>query len=102
MSRKRTATSTEIRRPNAVRPAWDFPFANAAARTNVAPMPIDADAIAEAERAGFDLSLVDSSLALTHEQRAEQHDSALALVLEFDRIRRERDAHFESAHPAPR
>ena len=58
------------------------------------------DPIAEAAQAGFDLSLVDACLALTHEQRAEQHDAALALVLEFDRIRRERDVHFESAHSA--
>jgi hypothetical protein len=49
-------------------------------------------AIEEAEKAGFDLSLVDESLALSHEERARQHDQALALVLEFDRIRTERDA----------
>ncbi len=49
------------------------------------------DAIEEAVRAGFDLSLVDESLRLTPEQRALQHDQALALVLEFDRIRRDRD-----------
>ena len=58
-------------------------------------------AIAEAELAGIDLSLVDASLALTHEERASQHDQALALVLEFDRIRRERDAKLESTAPAP-
>jgi hypothetical protein len=50
------------------------------------------EAIEEAEKAGFDLSLVDESLALSHEERARQHDQALALVLEFDRIRNERDA----------
>ncbi|HTQ31825.1 MAG TPA: hypothetical protein VMI53_11505 [Opitutaceae bacterium] len=49
------------------------------------------DAIDEAEKAGFDLSLVEASLALTPEERARQHDQALALVLEFDRIRRERE-----------
>jgi hypothetical protein len=48
-------------------------------------------AIEEAERAGFDLSLVDESLRLTHEERARQHDQALALVLELDRLRRDRD-----------
>jgi len=53
---------------------------------------VENNAIGDAERAGFDLSLVDASLALSHEQRARQHDQALALVLEFDRIRRERDA----------
>jgi len=50
------------------------------------------DGIAEAERAGFDLSLVDANLLLTPEQRALKHDQALALVLELDRIRQERDA----------
>ena len=40
-------------------------------------------AIAEAERVGFDLSLVDCNLELTHEQRLLQHDSALELVLEM-------------------
>lgn len=55
-----------------------------------------AQAIEEAEKAGFDLSLVDESLALSHEERARQHDQALALVLEFDRIRNERDAKPES------
>ena len=48
------------------------------------------DPIEEAEKAGFDLSLMNANLALTHEERARQHDQALALVLEFDRIRRER------------
>jgi hypothetical protein len=60
------------------------------------------DAIEEAEKAGFDLSLVEASLALTPEERARQHDQALALVLEFDRIRRERDAKFESPVAAAR
>jgi hypothetical protein len=51
---------------------------------------LDNSAIVEAERAGFDLSLVDASLALSPEMRAAQHDQALALVLEFDRIREQR------------
>jgi hypothetical protein len=55
------------------------------------------DTIEEAKKAGFDLSLVEASLALTPEERARQHDQALALVLEFDRIRRERDAKLELA-----
>ena len=38
-------------------------------------------AIEEARRAGFDLDLLDSNLALTPEQRALRHDSALELVL---------------------
>jgi len=52
----------------------------------------DERAIEEAARAGFDLSLIDANLALTHEERARQHDRALALVLEFDQIRHARDA----------
>jgi hypothetical protein len=60
------------------------------------------DAIEEAEKAGFDLSLVEASLALKPEERARQHDQALALVLEFDRIRRERDAKLESSAAAAR
>jgi len=51
---------------------------------------MDDPAIREAEKAGFDLSLVDASLRLTPEERARQHDHALSLVLEFDRIRQER------------
>ena len=39
---------------------------------------------------------MEASLALTPEERARQHDQALALVLEFDRIRRDRDAKLES------
>ena len=57
-------------------------------------------AIEEAERAGFDLSLVDENLALRPEDRARRHDQALDLVLELDRIRRERDAKFESSAAA--
>ncbi len=40
-------------------------------------------AIAEAERAGFDPSLVDSNLRLTVEERLLRHDSALEFVLEL-------------------
>jgi hypothetical protein len=45
----------------------------------------------EAEKAGFDLSLAEASLMISHEERAKQHDQALSLVLEFDRIRQERN-----------
>ena len=58
--------------------------------------------IEEAERAGFDLSLVDESLRLTHEERARQHDQALALVLELDQLRRERNAKSEPTTPEAR
>jgi hypothetical protein len=59
-------------------------------------------AIQVAEEAGFDLSLLDCSLRLSHEERARQHDGALALVLELDRIRRERDAKLKSPSSTPR
>ena len=45
------------------------------------------DPIAEAQRAGFDLSLVEHSLALMPAERAQEHDGALALVLGLERIR---------------
>jgi hypothetical protein len=38
-------------------------------------------AIAEAERAGFDLSLVDYNLSLTPEERCLQHAAALEFAL---------------------
>ncbi len=44
------------------------------------------NAIAEAEKAGFDLSLVDSNLRLTVEERMLRHDSALEFVLELRAI----------------
>lgn len=58
------------------------------------------DAIEVALRAGFDLSLVDASLRLTPEERASQHDQALSLVLEFDRIRQARSEKPEPTSPA--
>jgi hypothetical protein len=62
---------------------------------------LDNSAIEEAERAGFDLSLVDASLAVSPETRAIQHDQALALVLELDRIRRQRNEQPQPTTPAP-
>jgi hypothetical protein len=43
-------------------------------------MTADEKAIEEAEKAGFDLSLVDSNLALSLEERLLRHDSALELA----------------------
>jgi hypothetical protein len=40
--------------------------------------------IEEAERAGFDLSLIDESLSYSYEQRALYHQAALNLVLEME------------------
>jgi hypothetical protein len=47
------------------------------------------DAIEEARRAGFDLDLLDSNLALTPEERWRQHDTALKLVEEYETTRGE-------------
>lgn len=50
-------------------------------------------AIEEAERAGFDLSLIDVSLGYSYDKRAQQHQAALELALELERIGRQlRDA----------
>jgi len=46
------------------------------------------NAIDEAERAGFDMSLIDANLGYSYEQRVLLHDSALELALEFERIGR--------------
>jgi hypothetical protein len=43
----------------------------------------------EAQRAGFDVSLVDVSLRYSYDKRAEQHQVALELVLELERIGRQ-------------
>lgn len=43
-------------------------------------------AIQEAQKAGFDLTLVDESLRCSYEQRARQHQVALALALELEKI----------------
>ena len=41
--------------------------------------------IEAAIQAGIDISLIDASLRLTYEERALQHQSALQLMLEFER-----------------
>ncbi|MBS0614774.1 MAG: hypothetical protein JSS24_16530 [Proteobacteria bacterium] len=46
-------------------------------------------AIEEAERAGIDLSLVEVSLGYSYDKRAEQHQAALELALELERIGRQ-------------
>ena len=57
----------------------------------------DQTAIEEAIKAGFDLSLIDSNLALTPEERVLRHESALELVLAL----REAAAAHEKSAPAP-
>jgi hypothetical protein len=52
-------------------------------------------ALDEARRAGIDLDLLDSNLALTYEQRVLRHESALELVLAL----REAGANYEKSAP---
>jgi hypothetical protein len=80
-------------------PVWMFD-ANARAHRLTLVQAFNDDAIEAAQKAGFDLSLVDASLKLSLEERAKQHDQALSLVLEFDRIRQARSAKPESTSPA--
>jgi hypothetical protein len=74
--------------------------ANARAHRLIPVKAFNDDAIKMAQKAGFDLSLVDASLRLSLEERATQHDQALSLVLEFDRIREARSEKPESTSPA--
>ena len=50
------------------------------------------DALEQARRAGFDLDMLDTNLALTPEERLRQHDTALEFVLELEEARIARDA----------
>ena len=52
----------------------------------------DDKAIEEAERAGFDLSLVDSNLRLADDDRAARHEGALAFAWELRKAGRDYDA----------
>lgn len=54
-----------------------------------------AKALEEAQRAGIDLDLLDSNLALTHEERVLRHESALELVWAL----REAGATYEKSSP---
>lgn len=66
----------------------------------VAPMVARTTAIEEAERAGFDLSLIDESLTLSYDQRGLQHQEALNLALELERAGRELRERSQPADPA--
>lgn len=46
-------------------------------------------AIEEAERAGIDMSLIETSLGYSYDKRAIQHQAALELALELERIGRQ-------------
>ena len=58
-------------------------------------------AIADAERAGIDLSLIDVNLSYSYEQRAIQHQEALNLALELERVGRELRERNQSFVKAP-
>jgi hypothetical protein len=60
-------------------------------------MTPEKDALEEARRAGFDLSLLDVTLALSTEERWRQHDTALDLALELVEAKEARDARLRSA-----
>lgn len=66
------------------------------------PNAIATTAAQEAEQAGFDLSLVDESLRISPEQRALQHQRALALALELEKIGRQLRDRTQSTSAAPR
>jgi pheromone shutdown protein TraB len=59
-------------------------------------------ALEEARRAGIDLDLIDSNLALTVEQRWKQHDAALELALMLETAGKIRDARLQSIASASR
>ncbi len=59
-------------------------------------VPTDEQIIADARSAGVDIEALEHNLTLTPEQRAYQHDQALALVLELKRIGEEMRAHVGS------
>jgi hypothetical protein len=57
-------------------------------------------ALEEARRAGIDLDLLDTNLALTVEQRWNQHDAALKLALKLEAAGKARDARLQSTASA--
>jgi hypothetical protein len=64
-------------------------------------MPQLPNAIEEAERAGFDMSLIDANLSYSYEKRVLLHDAALELALEFERAGRQLRGSSESTDPDP-
>jgi hypothetical protein len=53
------------------------------------PVEMTRSAVEDAQQAGFDLSLMDASLAYSYEKRAIQHQEALNLALELERAARQ-------------
>lgn len=63
---------------------------------NPSNLPFDpAEAIAAAERAGIDLSLLDVNLQMSVKERWEQHDGALELIEKLQQGRERADAKLE-------
>jgi hypothetical protein len=56
--------------------------------------------IEEAERAGFDLSLIKESLSYSYEQRAVHHQAALNLAIEMEKAGRQFRDRDQSTTPA--
>lgn len=79
---------------------WQKPFAEWEARSTVRRVIQHDQAIEEARRAGFDLDLLASNLALSPAERWRQHNLALEMALELQQARPIRDAKLRSA-PAP-
>lgn len=53
-------------------------------------------ALEEARRAGIDLDLLDTNLALSVKERWEQHDAAMELALKLEMAGKARDAKLRS------
>jgi hypothetical protein len=59
-------------------------------------------AIEAAAKAGFDINLIECNLALPIEERWRQHNLALAMALELQQARLDRDARLRSTPASPR
>ncbi len=59
------------------------------------------NAIEEAERAGFDPSLIDANLSYSYEKRVLLHDAALTLALEMEQAGQELRGNAQSTPAAP-
>jgi len=57
-------------------------------------------AVEEAQRVGFDLSLIEDNLTCSYEKRALQHQAALELALELEKIGRQLRDRAQSTSPA--
>ncbi len=76
-------------------------FASAAWRRYRHEMAHRRSATEEAERAGFDLSLIEANLSYSYEKRVLLHDQALALALEFERVGQQLRGDSQSTTPVP-